>query len=36
MLMANRRQPLAKMPPSEDMIDGWIKQARVMPELLEY
>ena len=32
----NRRQPLAKMPPSEDMIEGWIKQARVMPAKLEY
>jgi predicted flap endonuclease-1-like 5' DNA nuclease len=34
-VLANRRRSLAKMPPSEDMIDGWIKQARVMPRMLE-
>ena len=33
---ANRRRQLAKMPPSEDMIEGWIKQARIMPQMLQY
>ena len=32
---ANRQRQLAKMPPSEDMVDGWIKQARVMSQMLE-
>ena len=33
---ANRQKQLAKMPPSEDMIDGWIKQARIISQMLEY
>lgn len=33
---ANRQRQLAKMPPSEDMIDGWIKQARIIQPMLHY
>ena len=33
---ANRQRQLAKMPPSEDMIDGWIKQARIIQPMLQY
>lgn len=33
---ANQVKRLAKMPPSEDMVEGWVKQARVMSPVLQY
>ena len=33
---ANQAKGLAKMPPSEDMVEGWIKQARNICRVLQH